>query len=248
MAIAHGTQLFSPIIANAQDTTSGNWDTSFTPAAAPRAVCVIIVQGGSTTGLDGDMVTSVTYGIAGGAVPLVRQRSDAKATGESGRVYVYRAAGTFPAGTQTVRVVTTAATGRRMCICSMTVTDPANFTVEVDADNGFTSDSQLDPSWTLATTAATNTLCYEAIHSGATTMTNTPATGWTLQDFKDEGAWGRGWARRTFTGGNLTCGWTVGADDVVASSIAFKEIANPVSGGVRQPIVSRAAVVHAANW
>jgi hypothetical protein len=249
MAINNADFLVNPATASAENATSGNYDISFTPSQVPAAVCVIIVQGSSSTGSDTDIVSSVTYGIAAGAVPLTRRRSDSKATLESGRVYVYWAAGTFPAGTQTIRIVTTGTIGRRVGISTMTLSDPVNFIITVDADNGFTSDSQANPSWTLATTASVNTVCYEGIHSGLTTMTTTPASGWTLQASKDEGAWGRGWANRSFTGGNLTCGWAAGtADDVVASSIAFKEIPNPISGGSRQPYVSRRAVNRAATW
>jgi hypothetical protein len=248
MAINHSEFLVHPATGSAQDATSGNYDIAFTPSVAPQAVCVIIVQGSSSTGSDTDIISSVTYGISVGAVPLARRRSDSKATGESGRVYVYWAAGPFPAGAQTIRIVTTGTIGRRVGISTMTTTVPSSFGVDADADNGFTSDSQLNPSWTLATAASVNTVCYEAIHSGITTMTATPATGWSLQASKDEGAWGRGWANRSFTGGNLTCGWTVGADDVVGSSISFKEIPAPISGGGRQPHMNRRAANRAAVW
>jgi hypothetical protein len=188
-------------------------------------VCVIIV-GNSTS----DLVTSVAYGIGAGAVTLTRRRFDTEST-EVGAVYIYWAAGTFPAGTQTVRVARTGTTSLRAAISTMTVTDPASFTVAVDTDASGSSPSTANPAWTMTTGAAT-TCCYLGIHSGLTTMTNTPAANWTLAPtpgFEDYGAQGRGWARRTMTSaGAAAPGWTAAtADDFVGSSIAFKEIPIP---------------------
>ena len=99
--------------------------------------------------------------------------------------------------------------------------------VAVDADNSASSASAANPTVTLTTTVAV-TQCYAGLHSGITTMTNTPATNWTgapTPGFEDVGAVGRGWERRAATGtGNQAPGWTLTADDYVISAIAFKEV------------------------
>jgi hypothetical protein len=211
----------------ANNVAAGNYDIAIIPGVTPAAVCVIICQGSSATGSDSDLVTSVTYGIAAGAVTLTRLRADTKATGEAGRAYVYWAAGVLPAGNQTLRVVRTGTVSMAACVNTMTVTVPASFTVAADADNGFTSDSQLNPSWALATSASVNTVCYQGMFSGLATLPTTPATGWAQQGMVDPGQWGYVWARRTAAGGSVACGWTASADDVVGASAAFKEVAIP---------------------
>jgi hypothetical protein len=218
VSIAHGSE-----ICGAANSTAGNYDTSITPAATPNAVCVVIVNSTSAS----DVVTSVAYGIAAGAVTLARRRFDTEAT-EPGGVYIYWSAGVFPAGAQTVRVARTGTNNLRVAISTMTVTDPVNFTVAVDSDATGTSASVANPSWT-HTSLVNNVVAYLGIHSGITTMLNTPATNWTLAPtpgFEDVGAIGRGWARRVLaTAGALAPGWTLAtADDFVGSSVAFKEV------------------------
>jgi hypothetical protein len=238
VAINHDSE-----VAGAVNTTAGNYDTAITPNNTPQAVCAIIIYNSVS-----DLVTSITYGTGAGAVTLTRQRWDTEAT-EAGSVMIYWAAGTFPTGVQTVRVVRTGTTSMRVQISTMTTSIPASFGIDRDADATGTSAGVANPSWTLATAASVNTVCYEGIHSGLTTMTSTPASGWTLQTSEDYGAQGRGWARRTFTGGNLTCGWTAStSDDFVGSSISFKEIPAPISGGGRQPHMNRRAANRAAVW
>lgn len=207
----------------ANNAVAGNYDTAVAaPAATPNAVCVVIVLSG--TGADTDLVTSVTYGISTGAVPLTERRWAVEST-EAGGVYLYWAAGvTYPAGAQTLRIARTGTTSLRAMICPMTVA--AGMQVAVDVDNSALSASLLNPTWPLVTTVAA-TECYMGIHSGNNTMTATPATGWTLgptPGFDDLGNFGRGWARRTGTAAaDQVPGWTVGADDFVGAAIAFKE-------------------------
>jgi hypothetical protein len=221
VAIAHGSELVSPPTASAANTTAGNWDTSFTPGATPNGVCVIIAQGNNSSA---DQITSVVYGTGAGAVTLTRRRFQAKSTGEAGGIYIYWAGDgqTFPSGAQTVRVTRTGTTGMRLMISTMTV--GVGKQVQLDSDNGGSSDSQANPSWTHSS-LVNDVVAYLGIYSGLTTMTATPATNWTLQASKDEGAWGTGWARRTLaTAGSLGAGWTAGtADDFVGASAAFKE-------------------------
>jgi hypothetical protein len=231
VTIAHDSEILG-----AQNTAAGNYDTAITPASTPAAVCVIIV-GNSTT----DLITSVTYGISTGAVTLTRRRFDTEST-EAGAVYIYWAAGTFPAGAQTVRVVRTAGT-TSLCAAISTMTVAAGMTVAVDTDASGSSASQTNPSWAMTTAAAT-TACYLGIHSGLTTMTSTPAAGWTLAPtpgFQDYGAQGRGWARQLLTpAGSAAPGWTAAtADDFVGSSIAFKEVPVQMAGHVFPAVAGR---------
>ena len=230
MTIAHDSEILG-----AANTTAGNYDTSITPASTPNAVCVIIV-GNSTV----DLVTTVTYGISAGAVMLTRRRFDTEST-EAGAVYIYWAAGTFPSGTQTVRIGRTATTSLRAAISTMTVA--AGMTVAIDTDAAGTSASVANPSWTMTTTDPV-TSCYLGIHSGLTTMTSTPASGWTLAPspgFEDYGAQGRGWARQLLTpAGAAAPGWTAStADDFVGSSIAFKEVPVQLAGHIFPAVAGR---------
>lgn len=226
MAIAHGSEAIG-----ADSTAAGNYDTAITPAATPNGVCVVIVQNGLTS----DLVTSVTYGTGAGAVALTRASFQTEAT-EAGGVYIYWAGGgnVFPAGAQTVRVVRTGTTSMGAVVSTMTTA--ASMLVNIDGIVATgTSASVANPSWT-HTSLVNDVVAYLGIHSGLQTMTNTPATNWTLQTSFDAGAFGRGFARRTLaTAGALAPGWTAAtADDFVACSIAFKEVSPPqlVSGSV----------------
>lgn len=213
MSIAHQAEVLG--LANS---AAGNYDTSITPAAAPNGVVVIVTDDTSIS----DVVTSVTYGVSTGAVPLLRRRVNTEST-EPGAVYVYWAGGmVFPAGAQTVRVARTGADNLRAYIATMTCA--AGMQVAVDTDASGTSASVANPSWSMVTSDPT-TACYLGIHSGLTTMTATPATNWTLGGSEDIGAQGRGWARRAVTSaGETSPGWTAAtADDFVGASIAFRE-------------------------
>jgi hypothetical protein len=225
-------------ILGAANSAAGNYDTAITPANTPAAVCVIITDDTSAS----DVITSVTYGISAGAVTLTRRRFDTEAT-EPGGVYIYWAAGTFPAGAQTVRIARTGTDNIRAAISTMTVA--AGMTVAVDADATGTSASAANPSWAMATAAAA-TACYLGIHSGLNTMTSTPAANWTLAPspgFEDIGLQGRGWARQLMTSaGAAAPGWTAAtADDFVGASIAFKEIPVPLAGHVSPAVAGRPA-------
>lgn len=223
MALAHDSEILGA--ADVNSPADNQYDIAITPTNTPNAVCVVIVYNSTS-----DQVTSVSYGISTGAVTLARRRFDVEAT-EVGGVMIYWAAGLFPAGAQTVRIARSGTTSMRAAVSTMTVTDPANFTVAVDSDATGSSASVANPSWT-HTSLVDNVVAYLGIHSGLTTMTNTPATNWTLAPtpgFEDYGAQGRGWARRTLaTAGALAPGWTAAtADDFVGSSIAFKEVPMP---------------------
>jgi hypothetical protein len=230
VTIAHDSEILG-----SANTTAGNYDTSITPASTPAAVCVIIIGNSGA-----DLITSVTYGISAGAVQLTRRRFDIETT-EAGAVYIYWAAGTLPSGAQTVRIARTSTVSLRAAISTMTVA--AGMTVAVDTDATGSSASAANPSWTMTTAAAT-TSCYLGIHSGLNTMTNTPATNWTLAPtpgFEDYGLIGRGWARQLMTSaGSAAPGWTAStADDFVGSSIAFKEVPVPLAGHVFPAVAGR---------
>lgn len=228
MAIAHDSEILGAV-----STTAGAYTTSITPTNAPQGVCVIIVYNATT-----DLVTSVTYG----GIGLSRRRWDTETT-EAGSVMVYWGATTFPSGTQNVVVNRTGTTSMRAAIATITVA--ANMTVAVDSDATGSSASVANPSWT-HTSLTNNVVAYLGIHSGLTSMTNTPATNWTLAPtpgFEDYGAQGRGWARRTLaTAGALAPGWTAAtADDFVGSSVAFKEVPIPpvIAGAIKPAIAGR---------
>jgi hypothetical protein len=232
MTIAHDSEILGAV-----NSAAGNYDTSITPASTPAAVCVIIVD---VTSAAASPVTSVTYGISAGAVTLTRRRFDFETT-EPGGVSIYWAAGTFPSGTQTVRIARTGTDDIRAAISTMTVA--AGMTAAIDTDATGTSASVANPSWTMATTAPT-TSCYLGIFSGLASMTSTPASGWTLAPspgFEDTGQQGRGWARRLMTtAGSAAPGWTAStADDFVGSSIAFKEVPVPLAGHVFPAVAGR---------
>lgn len=210
--------------------TASPYDAPITPAATPNGVCVILIASG--TGGTSDVVTSVQYGTAGGAVALARAASPygfAVDTTEAGGVFIYWAGNSvvWPTGTQTVRVVRTGTVSLRMVVWTMTCAGGQVVTL----DNGGTgaSASVANPSWTHAS-LADNVVAFEGIHSGLTTMTTTPATNWTRAvggtTSEDLGQFGRGWAERTLaTAGSLGAGWTAStADDFVGCSISFKEV------------------------
>lgn len=234
MAIAHQAEILGAV-----HTTVASYDTSITPAAAPNGVCVIVVQTGAVT----DAITSVTYGIAGDAVALTRRRFDTIAV-EAGGVYIYWAGdgNTFPSGAQTVRVVHSVATSIRAAIATMTVAAGQQVAVDIDTTGTAT---QANPSWAMTTLTAV-TQCYLGIVSGLQTMTNTPATNWTLAPtpgFEDAGTQGRGWARRAATSAaNQLPGWIAAtSEDFVGGSVAFKEVPAPVApdGPVHPTVAGR---------
>jgi hypothetical protein len=93
MAITHDSE----VLGVANTASGGNYDTAITPTNTPNGVCVIVVNSTAVT----DNITSVTYGISTGAVPLTRRRLNTEAT-EAGGVFVYWGGGvTFPSGAQT---------------------------------------------------------------------------------------------------------------------------------------------------
>lgn len=222
MAISHTSEVLG-----AANSVAGNYDTSITPASTPNGVCVIVV---GATGADD--VASVQYGVSTGAVMLTRRRWNTEST-EAGGVWIYWGNGVFPAGAQTVRVIRANTSNLRAAVWTMSVA--AGMTVQVDSDASGLSASVANPSWT-HTTINANTVAYEGIHSGLTTMTTTPATNWTLTGSEDTGAQGRGWARRTLaTAGSLAPGWiSATADDFVGASIAFYEA--PPAAAIVAPV------------
>jgi hypothetical protein len=198
--------------AGADFTTTGTQTVSHAAAATARAACVLIDQNGTVT----DEVSGVTYGGAA----MTRLRSDTEAT-EAGRTYVYWL-DNIAAGTQNVAMTTTAATSKQMVVATMITGGRA---VAVAGTGTGTNTLIANPSWTISGLAAGTLLeAYEVIHSGLTTMTATPAAGWTLISSTDLGAQGRGFARQEVgsSGTTLTSGWTAAtADDFVGSSVAF---------------------------
>jgi hypothetical protein len=248
VAIAHQSE----ILGAAHTASGGNYDTSITPAAAPNAACVIIINCTAVT----DNILTVTYGITTGAVPLTERRFNTDPT-EPGGVFIYWAAGvTFPAGAQTVRVAKLAGNTNNIRAAIYTMTCAGGQQVSVDADNSAVSAAAANPTVALTTTVA-DTVCYMGLHSGINALTSAPATNWTAAPtpgFEDVGNFGRAWARRTATAtGNQAPGWTIASDDYVISAVAFKEVPLTVAPkkwknlpiGTRR---SQTAAHQAANW
>lgn len=183
----------------------------------------MIADNGAST----DRITAVTYG--GAAMARVRQDAD---TTEAGTTTIYWLDG-VATGTQNVVVTHTGTI--RIAVFTMTVTAGQVVTLNGSGTGG--SASSANPSYTMTLTNSVQSLCGQAIHSGLTTMTNTPGTGWSLVvagalgtgSAIDRGAQGAGFAQGLFAAAaSVTVAWTAAtADDWVGSSVAFRESAPP---------------------
>jgi len=216
-------------------TATGTQTTSHAGSASARAAVVLIDQNAIVT----DQVSGVTYG----GTAMTRLGFDTEAT-EAGGVYIYWLDG-VTGGTQNVAMTTTGTANKQLVVATMTAA--AGSTVAVAGENTGTSASAANPSWTISgLTAGTKLECFEAIHSGLTSMTTTPASGWTLISSTDLGAQGRGFARQSVASSGTTCacGWTAStADDFVGSSVSFKEVAGgPVTLAASGTIAATTAV------
>jgi len=203
-------------------TSTGTQTTSHPGSASARAAVVLIDQNGTAA----NEVSGVTYGGA----TMTRLRFDTEST-EAGATYIYWL-DNVGSGTQNVAMTTTAATNKQLVVATMTVASGNAVAVAGHATG--TSASVANPSWSITGLTATTKLeAFEAIHSGLTTMTTTPATSWTLISSTDLGAQGRGFARQSVasSGTSLASGWTAStADDFVGSSVAFYEVAGGPQG------------------
>lgn len=201
---------------------AGTQTTSHVASADARAAVVLIDQNGSTA----DQVSGVTYG----GVAMTRLRFDTEST-EAGGVYIYWLDDVTP-GTQNVVMTSTDTANKRLVVATMTAAP--GYAIEVAGDNTGTSTSSSNPTWSITgLTAGTKLEAFEVIHSGLTTMTQTPQANWTLIHATDLGAQGRGFARQSVasSGTTLSCGWTAAtADDFVGASVAFKEVAGANTG------------------
>lgn len=215
MSISRDTET----VGTAFTTTGAAAAISHAGSASARAACVLIDQNGTAT----DEVSGVTYG----GVAMFRLRSDSEAT-EAGRTYIYWL-DNIPTGTQNVVVTTTAGTNKQAVVATMLVS--SGKAVIVAGSMTGTSSSQVNPAWTISgLTSSSVLMAYEVIHSGLTTMTTTPASGWTLISSTDLGAQGRGFARQAVasSGTTLACGWTASTgDDFVGDAVAFIEADAP---------------------
>lgn len=218
--------------------STGTQTTSHPGSAMARAVVVLIDQNGTAT----DEVSGVTYG----GVAMARLDSNSEAT-EAGRTYGYFLS-LPPQGTQNVAMTTTAATDKQLMVATM-LSD--NGIIRHWGTGSGSSASVANPSWTVSAgvggseasgSTGQKIEAYEVIHSGLTTMTNTPATSWTLISSTDLGAQGRGFARQTVasSASTLTCGWIAAtADDYVGQAHVFYEDSNwfsPNNAGVETSI------------
>lgn len=251
MAIAHSQEFVN---STNPGSTTNPLDISCAVSGTPNGICVIIEQNGATT----DQIASVVYGTGTPSVTLARAAGPggfASETTEAGAIYIYWAgdSATFPSGTQTLRINRSATTSAIGVVVS-TMTVAAGKVVAYDNDGAGSSASQANPSWT-HNSLVNNVMAYLGIHSGLTTMTTTPASGWTLQNSIDVGAQGRGFARLTSatnTAGSLGAGWTAAtADDFVGASISFKEADPPPPSGLpprRRLVVPSSRILARASY
>lgn len=206
--------------------STGTWTISHAGGTC-RAVCVQLVMLTASENEPSDF--------AYGGVALTQLREDLGIGDEGGKVITYWA-DNVPTGTQNLVGTSNGTNHKRLTVSTMS--SGAGTTIGVDSSNLLASANTANPTFTLATSAATNTVIFEAGFTGLQTITSTPATGWTLQAAQDPGSFGFAWARNTGTGGNVTCGWQASTvDDWVLTAIAFKE----VSGAVTYP--QRASMV-----
>lgn len=215
MAIAHDATSNSA----RAGTSPLNW--THTPVGTPRGVVVLVAQNGSAT----DQVTAITYG----GVAMTRVWDEFHSVGEAGASYVYFLGTGIPADAQTVSVTASGATTRQCVAATMT----AAADTELDVANGVNG-TLTNPSFVLATTAATSTCIYGCTFSGDSTSAVSPGAG--LTQILETGGGGscENFVRRTHTGGNVTVGWTWNNDRTAASGVAIREAAggdsNPLAG------------------
>jgi hypothetical protein len=188
----------------------------FTGGSTARAICVMVHENTSASSL----VTSVTYG--GTALDLIDQEGEPT---EAGSVYLYWRDNIAASGTPNV-VVTHSSTDVRFGAVTFTSAASTGAWIATNA-NGLSA-SVANPSWPMPLPTGTF-FCCEVIHSGLTTMTTTPGTGWALipgfTSATDIGAQGWGAAIGTFSNGASCVGtWSAAtADDFVGASVAFFE-------------------------
>lgn len=202
---------------------TGTQTVSHIGGASAKAACVLISQNGSVA----DQVTSVTYA----GTPMLRVGFQTEAT-EAGAVYLYWL-DSIVSGTQNVAMTTSGSIDKQMVIATMNIGLSTNFVYLGGTGTG-TSASIANPSWTITVPTGNAYMAYEVIHSGLQTMTNTPASGWTLISSTDLGSQGRGSARLTAVTStattSITSGWTAAtSDDYVGLSAAFYEGSPPVN-------------------
>lgn len=246
MAISHDVTT----LAAADYSVIGTQNTSHTAGASARAAVVLVHQNASTA----DQISDITYN----GVAMTRLRFDTEAT-EAGANYIYWLDGiTGQGGAVTVAMTTTGTAVKRLAVSTMSTA--SNIKVSVGAHNSATSASGANPTVTLTGLLAAETYySYLVVHSGLTTMTTTPGTGWTNIHNIDLGAQGRGMARRTAVDTGITslaATWTAAtADDYVISAVAFYEddlqtltaTAIADSGGIGDPVLSTGPVTLTAT-
>lgn len=201
-----------------------NFTWGHTPVGTPRGVVVLVVQDGGT--LETVAITYASLPVY--ALPPLSGAANA----EPGYIYPFFVGSGIPTGAVTCALTRTGSQNKRAV--SYTVTGAADTYVE--GINSLVNTSLDDPSFTIPTGVAVETMAFAAIFSGLGTESNvTAGAGWS----KDTGSSTTGdsmsWEHLSAVdaGGGITCAFTTtAADDVTMYGIAIKEQAVPRYGFV----------------
>lgn len=197
----------------ASQTTSFSF--THTPVGTVRAVIITVNQ---QTGFN-DEVTSVTYG----GVPCNRVAINAKSTGETGAVYVYFLGANIPTGAQTVAInVNATGSPKRPTVWALTAASDTSVKV---IDTSIISDSQANPSTTLALGGTTCWCAIEFLSGQDSTASIAPLANWTATLTQQWGVvqCGGSYRYNTISNVDVTAGWTQTADDTLAIAFAVQE-------------------------
>ena len=217
--------------ASASSSGTGELSWTHTPVGTPSGIAVLIAQEDVGT----DDVSGVTYG----GTSMVRALMDSKASGETGRVYIYKLGSSISSGAQTVVVSVTGSDKKRASAISMT----ASADTEEEQSGSVTADELVDPAVTLANGGGVETYCMGVLYSGRGDVSHFQDTAdYTQVFFSDWGADSGQVISRTSnaTGGNEDVAWdSFGvSDDTVAGAISIKESAGGAAVAIllRQPL------------
>lgn len=195
--------------------------TTHTPTGTPRGVLVLLVHNSNS---GNDSVSGVTYG--GETLAEVTNSPLLKTTGETGGCYAYFLGTSVPTGAQTCEITTTAFTGVRATVITVT----ADADVEVNAtDAGISSDSVLDPSAVIALGGVESFVAMAAFSGEGVDTNVAPLSGWTSRDeFDFTPSLALAYTYDTVGTADVTYGFdSTASDDALALAVALSE----VSGG-----------------
>ena len=216
-------------------TFTGNVSWTHTPVGAVRGVMITVFN---VTASGVDQVQGVKYG--GVTVPRISPPSLFKTTTEAMGLAAFFLGAGVPTGSQTVEVLTTAATVTKAGMCR---TFTATKDVEKIAEVVWSSDALANPTGTLAL-AGRSACCVLVFLSGQQAVSGfTQLTNWSIgspeSDFGNAG--GGEYTYNIVGTANVTAGWTQTSDDAVGMAIAVAEVQGP-TGVLTQTLASATAV------